>query len=176
LERSEKDPGMNTRPPSFFIAGIIQGSSTSRELSDQSYRQRLIRLLKKVFPDASIVSPYDLHPDSIDYDLQKGKTTFFDMVNRATQCDVLIAYLPEASLGTAIEIWESHRNGVIVWTISPMKENWVIRFFSHRIFHTMAEFEKFVLGEAQEEVLRALRCRSQGSEKLPDQSGRKLRR
>jgi hypothetical protein len=167
--------GGEIRPPSFFIAGVIQGSSKDRELKDQSYRQLLNHLLKKAFPDATIISPYDLHPDSINYSWEKGKATFLEMVARAAECDVLIAFLPEASLGTAIEMWESYRNGVTIWTISPMKENWVIRFFSHRHFQTMAEFERFLLGEAREEVLRAARCRGQRSEKLSDGTGNEFR-
>jgi hypothetical protein len=163
------------RPPSFFIAGVIQGSSTDRGLRDQSYRQHLVHLLKKTFPDATIISPYDLHPDSIDYGPEKGKATFLEMVARATECDVLIAFLPEASLGTAIEIWESYRCGVTIWSISPMRENWVIRFFSRRVFHSMAEFERFLLGEAREEVSRAIRCRGQGPAEHSDGSGDQLR-
>ena len=158
------------RPAVFFIAGVIQGSSQDRGLSDQSYRKRLIRLLKKNFPDALVISPFDLHPNSIDYGLDKGKATFLEMVDRATECDVLIAYLPEASLGTAIEIWESYRKGVLIWTISPMRENWVVRFFSHRIFASMAEFERFLFTGAHEEVLRAVRGRDGRPEGFPDES------
>jgi hypothetical protein len=163
------------RPAVFFIAGVIQGSSQDRALSDQGYRKRLTRLLKKSFPDAMVISPYDLHPNSIDYDLEKGKTTFLEMVDRATECDVLIAYLPEASLGTAIEMWESYRKGVLIWTISPMQENWVVRFFSHRVFASMADFERFLFAEAHEEVLRAIRGSDQRPEGLPDESGDELR-
>lgn len=144
------------KSPSFFIAGVIQGSSQDRELCDQSYRKHLIHLLEKAFPGALIISPYDLHPNSINYSLERGKTTFLEMVSKAARCDVLIAYLPEASLGTAIEMWECYRRGIPIWTISPMKENWVIRFFSQRIFPSMAEFERFLFAQAGEEVLRGV--------------------
>jgi hypothetical protein len=152
------------RPPTFFLAGIIQGSSKDRDLCDQSYRGRLTKALKKTFPDAQIISPYDLHPNSIDYDLDRGKVTFLEMVSRAKQSDVLIAYLPEASLGTAIEMWEGYRNGVIIWTISPMRQNWVINFFSHRVFTSLSEFERYVMGQAREEVQHAIRCRGERSQ------------
>ncbi len=162
------------RSPSFFIAGVIQGSSQDRELYDQDYRGHLARILTAAFPDAAIISPYDLHPNSIDYSLEKGKTTFLDMVKRATQCDVLIAYLPEASLGTAIEMWECVRAQVPIWTISPMKENWIIRFFSQRIFSTMGEFEKFVLSEANEELRGAIGGNDRRSEESPGPAGGEL--
>jgi hypothetical protein len=155
------------RSPSFFIAGVIQGSSQGRALCDQSYREQLAQLLKEVFPDAVVISPYDLHPNSIDYSLEKGKATFLTMVSKAAQCDVLIAYLPEASLGTAIEMWECSRAGIPIWTISPMKENWVIKFFSHRIFSTMEEFKRFLFAKAREEVLRAFSGSDQRPEELP---------
>ena len=157
------------KPLTFFIAGVIQGSSRDRGLRDQSYRQQLTDLLEKAFPGAQVISPYDLHPNSIDYNLEEGKSTFLEMVARAVECDVVIAYLPEASLGTAIEIWESHRAGVPIWTISPMRENWVIRFFSQRIFSSITDFERFLFTEAQEEVEHAARS---GGQRLEELSGR----
>jgi hypothetical protein len=164
----------NLKPVTFFIAGVIQGSSRNRALSDQSYRKRLINLLAKAFPSAQIISPYDLHPNSIDYGLEEGKATFLEMVGRAVECDVVIAYLPEASLGTAIEMWESYRAGVPIWTISPMKENWVIRFFSQRIFSSMVDFERFLFAEAQEEVGRAARSGGQRPEAPSGRPGGEL--
>jgi len=160
---NEERSGPAADHPIFFLAGIIQGSSRSRGLSDQSYRGRLSGILKKAFPDADIICPYDLHPNSIDYDLNRGKKTFLEMVSRAKRSDVLIAYLPEASLGTAIEIWESFRSGVTIWTISPMKENWVVKFFSHRVFGSLDEFELSMGEQAREEVLRAVRSRGERS-------------
>jgi hypothetical protein len=159
---------------SFFIAGVIQGSSQNRDLMDQGYRQQISRLLKRTFPDARVISPYDLHPDSINYDSTKGKATFLEMVRRATECDVLVAYLPEASLGTAIEMWESYRNGVIVWTISPMRANWVVQFFSHRVFSSLEEFEKYLIGEAPEETFHAVRRRGQRPEGISHRSGHEI--
>jgi len=171
---NEERSGQAAPPPTFFLAGIIQGSSRSRGLSDQSYRGRLAGILKKAFPDAEIICPFDLHPNSIDYDLDKGKKTFLEMVSRAKRCDVLIAYLPEASLGTAIEMWESFRSGVTIWTISPMKENWVVKFFSHRVFSSLDEFEIHLREQAREEVLRAVRGRGERSETVSDPPERLL--
>jgi hypothetical protein len=170
----EEQSGPAQSPPTFFLAGIIQGSSRSRNLSDQGYRFRLTAILKEAFPDAEIICPFDLHPNSIDYDLEKGKKTFLEMVSRARRSDVLIAYLPEASLGTAIELWESFRSGVTIWTISPMKENWVVKFFSHRVFTSLEEFETYVRKGAGKEVRRAVHSRGQRSETVSDPSGRPL--
>jgi hypothetical protein len=58
------------------------------------------------------------------------------------EVDVLIAYVPEASMGTAIEMWEAHRHGRTVVTISPLKHNWAVRFLSHELYPDLDEFER----------------------------------
>ena len=131
-------------PKRFFLAGIIQGSQRGKRLYPQDYRERIKRALKERFPQAEIFCPYELHPNSIDYDSKKGKETFLQMIEEAKRADLLVAYLPEASLGTAIEIWECYKSGVPVWTISPMGENWVVKFFSTRVFPTLVHFEAFL--------------------------------
>jgi len=131
-------------PKRFFLAGIIQGSQRGRELYPQGYRERIKRALKGKFPQAEVFCPYELHPNSIDYDAQRGKETFLKMIEEARRSDCLVAYLPEASLGTAIEIWESHKSGVPIWTISPMTENWVVKFFSTKVFPSLGDFEAYL--------------------------------
>ena len=60
------------------------------------------------------------------------------------EVDVLIAYVPEASMGTAIEIWEAWKNGALVLAISPMDQNWAIRFLSHAIYPDLESFKRSV--------------------------------
>ena len=57
------------------------------------------------------------------------------------EVDMLLAFVPEASMGTAIEMWEAHQHGAAVITISPLKLNWAVRFLSHEIYPTLVEFE-----------------------------------
>lgn len=57
-----------------------------------------------------------------------------------TEIDVLVAFVPEASMGTAIEIWEAWRNGALILTISPMATNWAIKFLSDAIYPDLAAF------------------------------------
>ena len=45
-------------------------------------------------------------------------------------------------MGTAVEMWEAHNAGVPVWTISPLATNWVISFFSQRVFADLPAFER----------------------------------
>jgi nucleoside 2-deoxyribosyltransferase len=128
----------------FFLAGIIQGSNRGRTLYDQDYRLKIKKILKKYFPEAEIVDPVEAYPHSADYDYRKGKKVFFEDIKHATRCDCLIAYLPEASMGTAVEMWECYLKKVPVWSITPMKENWAVKFLSAEIFESLEEFEKYI--------------------------------
>ena len=67
-----------------------------------------------------------------------------DGLDRAAACDLLIAYVPSASMGTAIEMHEAYRGGALVVAITPLAANWVIRAYSHRIVADMAGFEALV--------------------------------
>lgn len=131
-------------PKRFFLAGIIQGSRRGRKLYPQNYRERIKRALRKRFPGVEVFCPFELHPNSIDYDSKEGKETFLRLIEEAKRSDCLVAYLPEASLGTAIEIWESYQSGVPIWTISPMEENWVVKFLSTKVFSSLSDFETYL--------------------------------
>ncbi len=128
----------------FFIAGIMQGSLAEVGIHDQSYRVAVGTAIKARFTEAEIIDPMELHPDSVYYEPDKARRTLLEMAEAAAQADVLIAYLPEASMGTAVEMWEAHRAGKPVLTISPLAENWVVRFLSTRVFPSLAAFESFV--------------------------------
>ena len=128
----------------FFLAGIIQGSKQGKVLYDQDYRKRIKAFLHKHFPESKIIDPVDTHPNSVEYDHQTGEKVFFECVRQATESDCMIAYLPEASMGTAVEMWECHKKRVPVWSITPMKQNWVVKFLSTKIFESMDEFEKYL--------------------------------
>ena len=129
---------------SFFLAGIIQGSNKGKVLHNQGYRQQIKDILNKYFPKAKIIDPVGVHPNSVEYDYETGESVFHDSIKRATECDCLVAYLPEASMGTAVEMWECHKKKIPVWTITPMKENWSVKFLSTEIFESMEEFERFL--------------------------------
>ena len=127
-----------------FLAGIIQGSNKDRAIHSQHYREKIKSIIGKVCPEAAVYDPLDGHLQSVDYDDQKGKETFSGSLAEIGNCDLMIAYLPVASLGTAIEIWESYKRGVPVWTITGMKTNWVVRFCSEKIFEDIESFADYV--------------------------------
>jgi nucleoside 2-deoxyribosyltransferase len=128
----------------IFIAGIIQGSKKGKILHNQDYRKDLKRILGKYFTKARIIDPVAVHPESVYYTFETGRKVFHNSIKEALSSDLVIAYLPEASMGTAIEMWECHRKKVPVWTISPLKENWVVKFLSEEIFSSLKELESYL--------------------------------
>jgi len=53
----------------------------------------------------------------------------------------VLAFVPEASMGTAIEMWEAHQHGAAVIAISPLRHNWAVKFLSHAIYADVESFE-----------------------------------
>ena len=128
----------------FFIAGIIQGSIEELEIHSQDYRIRIREMLKNHFPEAEVFCPVEHHPDSLYYAFEKGQRTFFDLMARAGEADVLVAFLPEASMGTAIEMWEAFQQGRVVLAVSPLRENWAVKFLTDAVLDSLEDMEAFI--------------------------------
>ncbi|MDH4223466.1 MAG: hypothetical protein OEV55_08005 [candidate division Zixibacteria bacterium] len=128
----------------IFIAGIIQGSKKGKVLHNQDYRKDLKKILNKYFFEAKIIDPVSVHPGSAFYTYETGREVFHKSIKEALSSDLVIAYLPEASMGTAVEMWECYKKKVPVWTISPLKENWAIKFLSQKIFCTLKELDNYL--------------------------------
>ena len=126
----------------FFIAGIMQGSLIPAKLHAQNYRSQIKQLLLSTFDNADVYDPLANHNQSIDYDDDMGKDTFFNHNRMCREVDCLIAFTPTASMGAAIEMWEAFRNGKIVITISPMMHNRVVKFCSHLVIESVEQFEQ----------------------------------
>ncbi len=128
----------------FFLAGIMQGSHTEAVLHDQDYRERIKRLVTAHFPDAEVYDPRADHSESIDYDDATGRRVFFRHNEMCGEVDVLLAFVPEASMGTAVEMWEAYRHGAAVVAVSPMELNWAVKFLSHALYADIDQFEAAV--------------------------------
>lgn len=124
----------------IFIAGIMQGSIQGMGIQTQDYRQIIGEAVKINHPAAEIVDPYSLFPNSVEYDDQRARQTLFAMAAEAGSADMLIAYLPEASMGTTLEMVRAYDNGKYIISITPMKKNWVVRSMSAQIFPTLDAF------------------------------------
>ncbi|NMC21422.1 MAG: hypothetical protein GYA33_13505 [Thermogutta sp.] len=123
-----------------FLAGIMQGSLTEKGLHDQDYRQLLRQALARTFPHAEIYDPLADHRNSLDYEPKTGRDVFFHHNRMCREVDLLVAYVPQASMGTAIEMWEAHQHGAAVVSISPMRHNWAVKFLSHAIYPDVPAF------------------------------------
>lgn len=128
-----------------FIAGVMQGSRSDDKVVDQRYREVITRVLRGNLDGVEIIDPWALHPNSEAYEVEQARETFMSMNALAGQVDVLVAYVPEASMGTAIEMWEAHRAGIPILAISPMVENWVVKLLSARVLSSLEAFETFVV-------------------------------
>lgn len=127
-----------------FICGIIQGSHTGRGIHAQTYRKRLGEMINRHYPHAEVYCPVDLHPESPAYDDAKAFEVFEESLDAVRNSDLLIAYLPEASMGSAIEMWEAKRAGVRVLSITTLTHNWVVKYVSDRMISSMDEFERLL--------------------------------
>ena len=126
----------------FFIAGIMQGSHVEAVLHGQDYRERLTTLLGRYYPDSEIYDPGAAHRESLDYDDEQGRDVFMMHNRMCAEVDVVVAFLPEASMGTAIEIWEAFIHGRCVVVISPLHRNWVVRYCSHLVLEDLGSLEQ----------------------------------
>jgi hypothetical protein len=125
----------------IFLAGIMQGSHAEKLLHAQDYRAHITELLKVHLPEAEIYDPRANHAQSLGYDRARGRDVFFRHNFMCREVDVLLAFVPEASMGTAIEMWEAYQHGAAVITISPLKHNWAVKFLSHALYADLATFE-----------------------------------
>ena len=170
----------------FFLAGIMQGSHRQAVMHDQDYRGRISRLIEEHVPHAEVYDPLRDHGDSLNYVEENGREVFYRHNVMCREIDVLIAYVPEASMGTAIEMWEAFRHGRIVAAVSPLAENWTVRFCSHLLYEGLTCLEADIVSgrfaerlfaiqetlasrepQEVEEAIRASSPRPLGSAKAP---------
>lgn len=124
----------------IYLSGVMQGSIKGQGIQGQGYRQTIRDAVKINHPDAVIFDPFSAFPGSVAFDDLRAKQTLFAMADEAASADVLIAYLPEASMGTALEMTRAHDNGKLIITISTLQKNWFILAISTKIFFSLDEF------------------------------------
>jgi hypothetical protein len=118
----------------IFLAGIMQGSHVAALVHDQTYRNTLRDLVQAHWPDEEVYDPFSNHATSIGYDMRRAREVFMGHVDMCRQFDLLVAYVPEASMGTAIEMWEAKQHGRTVVTITPLVHNWVVQLTSDAVY------------------------------------------
>ncbi len=124
----------------FFLGGVIQGSLQEKSVHSQDYRQQIKAILARRAPDVRVFCPVEEHRSSVLYDDDEARRVFFGHLELVRQSRGMIAYLPVASLGTAIEMEVARQANVPIITISPMALNWVIRLYSSLVFPDLDAF------------------------------------
>jgi len=123
-----------------FISGVMQGSREDHDVHAQDYRQLLTDALRARYPGVEILDPWAMHPGAVNYTPEQAKETLLWEIELARTCDLLIAYAPQASMGTSLEMWAAYQVGAPIFTISKMTRNWVIQSLSTRTVPTLEDF------------------------------------
>lgn len=127
-----------------FIAGVMQGNKKGGKIHNQDYRKGIIKVLTQHKLDLELVSPDVANSRSPRLTKKQASEIFFKTNSTIAKVNLMIAYVPEASMGTAIEMWEAWKNKVPIITISPLKDNWVVKILSSKVYSTVADFAKGV--------------------------------
>jgi hypothetical protein len=116
-----------------FIAGVMQGIRHDDQIDDQHYRVRIGETLNQHIPGIRITDPWALNPNSVNYDPDQARQTFLTMTKEAGRADLLIAYLPVPSMGTAMEMWEAFQAQTCIIAVTPLIHHWAVRFTANEI-------------------------------------------
>ena len=123
-----------------FIAGVMQGNRKDHKIHPQDYRAVITKRLSGLFEDVEIINPDITDPDRLTYTHEQAKNMFMKYCRIAGEVDLLISFIPEASMGSAVEMWMAHQNNVPIITISPIKANWVVNLLSNIVYEDLEEF------------------------------------
>eukprot|EP00438_Fugacium_kawagutii_P012282 Skav236749 [mRNA] locus=scaffold2899:132158:133714:- [translate_table: standard] len=141
----------------YFISGVMLGSKQKLEKAEadlvpQVYRKQIAEVIRKEDPHAVIVDPLDAVKsraqrmgqtfDDINLSDEAVRDAFTEVVESVKGCDVIVSHLPEASMGSAVELWEARKANLQIFTISPMKDNWTIRSVTDHNFVDLADFTR----------------------------------
>ena len=146
---------VDSEPWRVFVGGIMQGSRRENTIDAQDYRQIIGQCLRNHLNNIEVIDPFELHPDSVAYDTAEARRTLIAMAHTAGRADATVVFVPEASMGTALEMWEAYRSGKPIFAISPLVYNWVVRCLATRVFSSMEEFCAYVASGDFERSLRS---------------------
>ena len=137
----------------IYISGVMQGSLKGHGIQVQEYRKVISDSVKVLHPEAEIYDPFSVFPNSVAFDDQRAKQTLFLLADEAGAADVVIAYLPEASMGTALEMMRAYDNGKIIISITDLEKNWFVRAVSTKIFISLDEFCTWIQSTHLSEII-----------------------
>lgn len=127
-----------------FLAGIIQGARTDDGIHHQGYRKQIRDAISVAYPEAQFIDPHEENLGRLEWSRELQREMFLRYVTEAGQCDVLVAWLPEPSMGTSVEMYEAYRMEVPVLAISPLTGTWAVFSLATRTFPDLEAFSAFV--------------------------------
>jgi len=140
----------------IFIAGVMQGGRHDDQLDNQTYRVRITEALRAHLPGVTITDPWAMHPNSVNYDEETARRTFLSLTKQAGKVDLLIAFLPVPSMGTAMEMWEAYQAGVYIIAVTPFVHHWAVRFTANEILPDLEHLLAYIKnGRLQELATRS---------------------
>jgi len=116
-----------------FIGGVMQGARRDDQIDSQVYRVRIAEAFQQYAPEISIIDPWALNPNSVNYEDGLARDTFLSMTRKVKEADLMIAYLPQVSMGTAMEMWEAYNAGIYIVAVTPYLHHWAVRFTASEI-------------------------------------------
>lgn len=116
-----------------FIGGIMQGVRRDDQIDSQLYRIQIAEAFQRTAPEIGIIDPWALNQNSVNYEEEKARHTFISMTRKVKEADLMIAYLPHASMGTAMEMWEAFNAGIYIVAVTPFIHHWAVRFTANEI-------------------------------------------
>ena len=123
-----------------FIAGVMQGNRKDHKIHPQDYRVVITKKLSELFEDVEVIDPDVTDPNRLTYTHEQARDMFMKYCRIAGEVDLLVSFIPEASMGSAVEMWVAHQNSVPIVTISPIKANWVVKLLSSIVYEDLEEF------------------------------------
>lgn len=151
---------------SYFLSGVMGGSGAGTTnlagvaVESQDYRASIRAAVLAADSTARVVDPAEvvklrapeLHVDRVpEADFWEDDGTVRTMLNEvvalAGQCDVVISYLPTASMGSAVELHAARESGRLIVVVAPnerMRANWVVRAYAHFVFDDIASLGRWL--------------------------------
>lgn len=144
----------------IFLAGIMQGSRLDGDIAPQTYRQQITQALQSHLPEVIISDPCALHPNSVSYEMAAIQDTFLAMTQLAGSADVVIAYLPRASMGTAIEMWTAYHAKKYIIAVTSMNQNWVVKVTANEILPDLDSLLDYIASGRMYQLFQQLNSKS----------------
>ena len=152
---------------SYFLSGVMQGRKAEGEgvegTVSQDYRQHMKDAILAADAGAAVVEPWDLVGAECERLYPKGtpqaemfkenadvRHCFGVCVEAAVKADVVVSYLPEASMGSAVEIYAAKGAGRTILCVAPgrMAQNWVVRSYADHVFEDIPALRRWLIAAA----------------------------